>query len=68
MTEDIRYRGYTIREAGDAIGFGGKIGWRYIVKKHNAILTEQTSMEAAKQAVDPSGILNPGVLIDPGPS
>ena len=52
MTEDITYRGYTIRTAGDAVGFGGVIGWRYVIKKNREILNEQSSMEAAKQLVD----------------
>ena len=50
--QDIEYRGYTIRTAGDAIGFGGAGGFRYIVKQHGEILTERTSMEDAKREID----------------
>jgi hypothetical protein len=50
MTDDITYRGYTIRTAGDAVGFGSP--WRYIIKQRGEIVSEQSSLEAAKQLVD----------------
>jgi hypothetical protein len=53
LAETFSYRGYEIRVVGDAIINGFGVGdKRYLVKKNGEIVTEQSSMEGAKKAID----------------